>query len=318
MSAFRRTLRFLFTLAGVGAGVVTAIAFFFSRLLVAPPRQRIWGTPADIGLDYEAVQFPATDGARLAGWFIPAKADSLRKGATIVLVHGWPWNRLGDAAEDMFSNLNGATPVDLLRLALHLHNAGFHLLMFDLRNHGESASMPPVTLGLTEARDVVGALNYVNGRSDVSSERVGVVGFSMGANATFFAIEHSDAIKAAVAVQPTTPVIFAERYATYLLGPIGKVILPLAQLFYKLQGGISFDQIRPISAAANAEGVPVLVIQGNGDAWGSVTDAEQIAAVLPNGSAPIIAQTDHRYGGYQYLVDRPEIVVAFFEQHFPE
>lgn len=318
MSAFRRTLRFLFMLAGAGAGMATAVAFYFSRMLVAPPRQRIWGTPADIGLAYEAVQFPATDGTRLAGWFIPAKTASLRKGATLILVHGWPWNRLGDAADDIFANLNGASPVDLLRLALHLHNAGFNLLMFDLRNHGESASMPPVTLGMTEARDVVGALTYVNGRSDVASDRVGVIGFSMGANATFFALEHSDAIKAAIAVQPTTPAVFAERYATYLMGPVGKAIVPLAELFYKLQGGVDFDQIRPISAAANAEEVPVLVIQGDGDAWGSVVDVEQITAVLPNGSGPLIAETNHRYGGYQYLVDRPEIAVAFFEQHFPE
>lgn len=318
MSAFRRTLRFLFTLAGVGAGLITAVAFYFSRLLIAPPRQRIWGTPADIGLAYEAVQFPATDGVRLAGWFIPAKADSLRKGATVVLVHGWLWNRLGDAAEDVLANVNGATPVDFLRLALHLHNAGFNLLMFDLRNHGESAAMPPVTIGLTEARDVVGAINYVNGRSDTDPDRTGVVAFSTGANALLYATEHSDAIKAGIAVQPTTPTTFIERYATYLMGPIGMLIVPLVELFYKLQGGINFDQIRPISAAASAEDVPILVIQGDGDAWGSVMDAEQITAVLPNGSGPIIAETSHRYGGYQYLVDHPEIVTAFFEQHFPE
>lgn len=318
MSAFRRTLRFLFTLGGFAVGLITAVAFYFSRMLVAPPRQRLWGTPGDIGLAYDEVQFPAQDGLRLSGWFVPAPADSLRKGATLILVHGWPWNRLGDSADDMFANINGSTPVDLLRLALHLHNAGFNLLMFDLRNHGESAALPPVTLGVNEARDVLGAVAYVNGRSDVDPAKVGAVGFSMGANACFFAMSETNAIKGLIAVQPTTPAVFTERFATFLMGPIGKVVVPLTEIFYKLQGGIDFEKIRPISAASTIGDAPVLSIQGNGDAWGSVADVQQITAVATNGTGPIIPETSHRYEGYQYLIDHPEIVTAFFEQHFPE
>ncbi len=318
MSAFRRTLRFLFTLAGFGVGLATAVAFYFSRMMVAPPRQRIWGTPGNIGLDYEAVSFPSQDGLRLSGWFIPAKADSMRKGATLLLVHGWPWNRLGDATEDLLSNVNGATPVDMLRLALHLHNAGFNLLMFDLRNHGESASLPPVTFGVNEARDVLGAVAYVNGRSDVDPARVGAIGFSMGANAALYAMSETSAIKGLVAVQPTSPTVFASGFASYVMGPFGKLILPLTELFYKLQGGIDFELIRPISASAAAGEAPILSIQGNGDRWGSVADVQQITAVATNGTGPIIPETTHRYEGYQYLINHPEIAVAFFEQHFPE
>lgn len=317
MSAFRRTLRFLFTLSGFIVGLLTAVALFFSKMLVSPPRQRIWATPADIGLDYEEVSFPAQDGLRLAGWFIPA-ADDSRKGATLVLVHGWPWNRLGDSANDLLANISGSTPVDLLRLALHLHRAGFNLLMFDLRNHGESASAPPVTLGVDESRDVLGAVAYVNGRSEVDPNRVGVIGFSMGANAALYAMTKTNAIKGLIAVQPTSPTIFAEGYASYLLGPLGKLVLPLAELFYTLQGGIAFKDIRPISAAAAMHEAPILTIQGNGDAWGTVKDVQQITAVAPSGTGPIIPETSHRFEGYQYLIDRPEIATAFFEQHFPE
>lgn len=93
MTLFRRVLRFLFLLAGVTVGLITAVAAFFARRMVAPPRQPLWATPADLGMAFEEVQFPAKDGVRLSGWFIPAGEQA--NGATLVFVHGWGWNRLG-------------------------------------------------------------------------------------------------------------------------------------------------------------------------------------------------------------------------------
>ena len=318
MKAFRRVLGFLFKLVGFMAGVITAVSIFMVRMLIAPPRQRLWANPGDIGLDYDDVQFPAQDGIRLAGWFIPAQADSLRKGGTVVLVHGWPWNRLGDAADDMMANFTGATPVDLLRLAYGLHQEGFHVMMFDLRNHGESAAVPPVTVGLDEAKDVLGAVSYVASRPDVSAERIGVVGFSMGGNATLYALSQTDQIRAAVAVQPTTMRHFADRYGRYLFGPLSAPILMLTELLFKMNGGYDFASVRPANAASEAGNVPVLFVQGAGDEWGSVEDVEGIAALTPKASGPLVVETTHRYGGYQYVVDNPKILAAFFEQHFPE
>src|SRR5690606_10059743 len=98
------------------------------------------------------VQFPAVDGTRLDGWFIPAAADSNRQGATIILLHGWLWNRLGTPADDLVSRLTGNTAVEMLRLAHALHQDGFHVLMLDWRNHGQSASTPPVQFGIAESQ----------------------------------------------------------------------------------------------------------------------------------------------------------------------
>ena len=54
----------------------------------------------------------------------------------VFFVHGWMWNRLG--------NIAGRVPfvdqdVDFLPTVKALHDAGFHVLLFDLANHGESA-----------------------------------------------------------------------------------------------------------------------------------------------------------------------------------
>lgn len=178
MNIFRRVMRWLFILGGIVAGFVTAIAALFAKRLVTPLRQPLWGTPDQLDMPYEDVAFPAIDGVRLSGWFIPAPANSPRKGATLIMVHGWGWNRLGEAATDVVANMTGATPVDLLRLAYGLHKDGFGLLMYDGRNHGESGSQAPMQFGEAEAQDVLGAIAYLNGRPEVAANRIGAIGFS--------------------------------------------------------------------------------------------------------------------------------------------
>jgi uncharacterized protein len=318
MTIFRRVIRWLFFIAGFVVGIAATIAFVISRRMVSPPRQPLWATPDELGLQYETVQFPAQDGLRLSGWFVPAPADSRRQRATVVLVHGWPGNRLGDTTEDVLSNLMGSTPVDLLRLLFHLHQEGFNVLTFDLRNHGHSASAPPITFGQEEAKDLLGALAYLKGRSDVDPERIGVVGFSMGANTLLYTLAKSDQIAAAVAVQPTSAPVFAHRLAADLFGPLGQLIMPLTELFYRLEGGVPFNSVWPKTAVARAYPIPVLYIQGQGDRWGSVADVTEMAAATVNAHGPLLVETSHRYGGYQYAVDNPRIITAFFEEHLPE
>jgi uncharacterized protein len=318
MTIFRRVLRWFFFIIGFIGGIAATIAFVLSRRMVAPPRQRLWATPDELGLLYETVQFPAQDGLRLSGWFVPAPTDSRRKNGTVVLVHGWPWNRLGDTAEDVVANLTGSTPVDMLRLLYSLHQEGFHVLTFDLRNHGESAAAPPVTFGREEAKDLLGALAYLKGRTDVDPDRIGVVGFSMGANALLYTLAKSDQIRAGVAVQPTSVSVFAHRFGADLFGPLGKLIVPLAELFYRLEGGPTLASIRPATAVSRAYPVPVLYVQGLGDRWGSAEDVAHMAAATVNAHGPLLVETSHRFGGYQYAVDNPKIIAAFFEEHFPE
>lgn len=318
MNLFRRTLRALFVLAGLGAALVVGVAFVFARKLIQPSRQRLWVTPGELGMPYDEVQFPALDGIRLSGWFIPAPAGAGRKGATVMMLHGWPWNRLGTAAEDWLSRLTGSEPVELIRLAHSLHQDGFNVLMFDWRNHGESAAAPPVTFGIEESKDLLGAVAFVKTRPEVNPNRLAAIGFSAGANTVLYSLAQTKEIKAAIAVQPTTVGIFAGRYGRDILGPLAYLVIPLAETIYRLSGGRPFADIRPGTAVAHAGDVPVLYIQGNGDPWGSAADVAQMAVSTPNPSGPLYADTTHRYGGYLYLLQNPKIATAFLEQHLPE
>lgn len=314
MPQFRRAVRFLLIFTGFIVGASIAIAAYFSRWLVNPPRQRLWATPADIGLSFEEVVFPARDGLRLSGWFIPAQGEGTAR-PTVILVHGWPWNRLGEAADNLLTVVNRSRPVDLLRLSHALQGAGYNVFSFDLRNHGESADAPPVTFGLYEADDLLGALDYLGQRSDVAQDRIGVVGFSMGGNALLYALPHSGQIKAAAAIQPTSAGIFATGYAYDLLGPLSKLVLPLTVLFYRAMGGLPFRAIEPIFAAASAGATPILFVQGIGDRWGSVDNVAQMVAATPNAVPPVYVESQNRYDGYQHVVDHPELLIDFFQQH---
>lgn len=315
MNLFRRVTRLIIFLLGIAAGVIVAIVAFFSRHLLNPPRQRLWAVPGDAGLSYREVEFPARDGLRLSGWFLPCADDDSAPKPAVVLIHGWTWNRLGESGESLLTSISGGLQVDLLRLAYSLHEAGNHVLMFDLRNHGQSASGGPVTFGLQESNDLLGALDYLATRSDVDQERIGVVGFSVGANTLLFSLPHTDRIAAGVAVQPTSPSLFAERYARDLLGPLGPIVLALTDFIYQQVGHLPIAAIEPMMAAGGAGDTPILYVQGTGDRWGSVSNVAQMAAKSPHSAEPLFVETHHRYGGYRHVVQNPATVINFFQEN---
>ncbi len=320
MTLFSRTLRLFFFLIGLGVGLMAAIIALLTRQMVNPSRQRLWTNPKDVGLAYEDVQFPARDGARVSGWFIPGSAvDADRepgKRPTILLVHSWMWNRLGNSAESMLDNMSGALPVDVLRLTHALHRAGYNTLMFDLRNHGLSASVPPTTFGLQEANDLLGAVDYVAQRSDVDVQRIGAIGFSVGANAILFSLQHTSQLNAAVLVQPASPSSFADRFSADLLGPLGAPVIMLAETAYRVFGGLPMRTIRPIDAAAGAGKTPLLYVQSNRDRWGSLDDVADMVAATPKASPPVYIDAGHRFTGYQYIINQPHVCIDFFNAQF--
>ena len=303
-------------LAALPLLVALAAGLYLARLLVDPPRAKQWKTPLDEGLEYENIHFDALDGVPISAWFISAPGDGPHP--VVMIVHGWTWNRLGNASNDIQARIAGSGPVELLQPARALHDAGYHVLLFDLRNHGRSGSSPTVTFGHDEAHDLLGAASYLSDREDVDAKRIGALGYSIGANAVMFACAETNDIKAAIAVQPLRPTPFVKRLVSGLLGPLSGMALNVAQRVYYNAGGPLWETTDPAIVADLVRPTAMMYIQGDGDPWGDVSNARRFYEQAQEPRDLLIVPSTHRFGGYLHLGEHPEVMLQFFRKHLAD
>ena len=141
------------------------LSFSLSGCVSSPfyyPDHVVYNTPANAGLKFENVVFASSDGTRLTGWFIPAAGYQNPKNAkgTIVHFHG--------NAKNMSAHW---------QFVAWLPQRGFNVFVFDYRGYGASQGSPEPK-GVFE--DSNAALNYVRSRKDIDSERLIILGQSLG------------------------------------------------------------------------------------------------------------------------------------------
>ena len=148
-------------------------------LFVRPPRLRAtFRTPRDWDAPYRDVTFAGGDGVTMAGWYIPST-----NGAAVILLHGHGGNRLAVAFH-----------------AEALVRAGYGVLMYDLRAHGDSDGRT-FSRGREAIDDVAGAVAFVSRQPDVDG-RIGVLGVSVGGMLAIQAAGRTQAIRAVAADGP--------------------------------------------------------------------------------------------------------------------
>jgi hypothetical protein len=177
-------------IAVAGGFVVLYAGLFPTALALAPThkyREPIPAPPAG----YESVEFDATDGLRLSGWYAPS-----RNGAAVVLVHGGGGDRTG--------------PLDHAQL---LHRHGYGVLLYDARGRGESEGTPNAW-GWGWERDVEGALDFLGARPDVDDGRIGGLGLSTGADVLLRVASEQRALRAVVS-DGATAASFGDQTATF-------------------------------------------------------------------------------------------------------
>ena len=284
-----------------------------TKLMLFARRTPLDRTPAEAGLDYEDVVFEAGDGVAIKAWFVPSAGKG--PAPAIVFVHGWMWNRLGNVAGQVpFDDRD----VDFLPTAKTLHEAGFHVLMYDVRRHGESASGGGLlSFGPVEARDFTGAVLFLRSRPEVDSRRIGALGISMGGTIALYGAARCQPIKAIIAVQPAKVTTFNRNFIRSEFGRFAPwLLMPPVELIYRAWRVPPPSRQDPGEPARSLDGTIVRYVQGTGDPWGTMVDVEAFAAGTPNVDGAVVRfPSTGRYDGYRYVTEKRDEIAEFFTRH---
>jgi pimeloyl-ACP methyl ester carboxylesterase len=269
----------------LAAGVVIAAPRLFKRSFT-PPQPPVDTIPSDLGLGFEVVELTSVNDTRLHAWWIPARGVA----PVIIVLHGWGGN----------SSL-------MLPLAPHIHDAGFHALFVDARNHGLSesdsfSSMPRF------AEDLEVAVAWARDRDDVTS--VGVIGHSVGAGALIFSASKGVAIDAAVSVSSFAHPGEMMHENMPFPKPITSMILAAVQRTI----GYRFDDFAPRSRVVSVE-IPLLLVHGDSDDVVPITNLHQLSDAHRDAEVIIVPGGGHSdLEPFEPFIDE---IVDFFARNLP-
>ncbi len=212
-------------------------AFFFTR----PPRQRLTTqAPLDWSVACRDVTFAGAGGVKLAGWYAPS-----RNGAAIILLHGQGKNRQAVAPQ-----------------AEQLARAGYGVLLFDLRAHGESEGRR-FACGEEAANDVLAALRFLARQPD-GPGRAGIMGVGVGGALALQAAARSATLCAVAVVDPLPVAVEDIPPPAGALDPFWHA--PMERAYQAASAWFSPGPRPPanVSALARLDGRPILFISAGG------------------------------------------------------
>lgn len=296
--------------------IVEGIVNTFGRPFRAP----VIGSPSDFGLAFEEVTFPSQDGVPLEGWFIPCEGSDkvvicnhpLWSSRTGMPAHLEPWKSIGGVAGNDFE-------FNFLKDYKILHDAGYNVLAYDLRNFGWSgaANGGVGSNGIFEARDVIGSLDYVRSREDLKGMDIALFSRCMGANATFFAIEkypeYFQDVRCLVAPQPVS--LRATMDASLKLLGIHDRLEEIEQRIFIITG-FKLDQMTPLEAVKSNH-VPTFPYQVHDDLLTTPSDVQAIFDGIATDEKQLhwIRNTTRRWDGYLYFQRDPSLMLAWFKKY---
>jgi fermentation-respiration switch protein FrsA (DUF1100 family) len=243
----------LVVLAGIGLPYVMAAVMTY-RIKV-----HVTDTPGTIlNWTYSDVHFRSADGVDLAAWWIPAQRSSGPKSAnwgtrTILMCHGLAASK--------------ANQLDMVR---DLVPAGFNVLAFDFRAHGDSGGQL-TTFGDLERQDVLAAVRWIQQNHPEQAKSIDGLGISMGAAALIAAaVDDSPEGRSisAVAVYSTYGDLpsLAESVGNHFYFPgagwlADHLMLPMAGA----QSGSDLTSFSPAALVGQLSPRPVMFVHGEQD-----------------------------------------------------
>jgi pimeloyl-ACP methyl ester carboxylesterase len=216
----------------------------------------------------------------------------------------------------------GGFEVNFLPELKHLHDAGYNILTYDLRNCGLSgeANGGISGLGLLECRDVVGSIRYAKAQKNLASMTTGLYSRCMGGNSTIIAMAKWPGefahIQALVLLNVVSGKTFIERGAENLHLDPEKAAARLDERVRELTG-FRLDEETPLPYAKHVK-VPTLMAQLRRDFLiHAEKDGKAIFDALGAQEKELlwIENSNQRFYAYNHFGQHPERLIGWFDQH---
>lgn len=284
-----------------------------SDLMIKPGKSPVFETPDNYNLKYEDVTFKTSDGVTLSGWLVKGGSKKV-----IVQSHfGVQCSRCGYTQEGkgMMKNALWTSDIHFLKHAKHLVDAGYSVLMYDMRNHGNSEQTGWVSWGKDERKDVVAAIRFIAEHEDYQDAGIGLLSICMGQGASVFAFGLEEEMKSfknlktMISVQPLTYDYFVKAMGlpNFLINSGNKYNKD------KRNTDLTGEAFLPYVKDVN---VPTLVIQNEND---PMTNLDMVKRFYDNLSAEKeilwLNLEKKRGAAYAWLGENPEPILNWFNTH---
>jgi pimeloyl-ACP methyl ester carboxylesterase len=269
------------------------ISLLSAEILTRPSNHPPRLDPKAVSIDAQSWSARTRDGLTLRGWYYPTE----KRRHLIVLIHG----------------MGGAWP-EMAALGRDLHQHEYDVLLFDLRGHG--ASDPSrLFMGRRERGDLRAVLSWAYAQG-FTNDRIGWLGYSMGASTLLMEAAQNPNIQVAVIDSPygSLPELLNTQLPkhSHLPSWFNPGILTAARFAF----GVRTDDLIPIRSAKRWGPRPLMLIHGEADSIVPVSQARRLASAAgPSCQAVTLPGVEH-VQAYDFDPERYVTAVnTFFSQH---
>jgi esterase/lipase len=290
-----RLIRTALVLVAILAIVLGGFSAFLTYRVVTTWNDTETVTPlSSFQSNYVNLDFTDRQGGEHEGWLLMG----LKGAPAIILCHGYNSNRS-----------------DLLALGSLLRQNHFNVYLFNF--HGPKVKHLYSDLGLTQANDLLAAIDKVTQQDGVNSHRVGVFGVTTGGYAALVAAEQSPQVRAlAVDTIYDDPSQMLESQVDELLGGSSSLFRMLPNAAYHL-ATLRMDKPHVRANLSKLGGIPKLFIFGK-DSPLLARATETLYAEAPQPKRLLVL--DHSYTALASGTVKKEYedqVLSFFLQNLP-
>ena len=245
--------------------------------------------PEALGLKIQNVEFRSDDGIPLRGWWNAGESTK----PVIIFIHGLNRSR-----------------VEHLERAAESSKRGYGVLLFDLRNHGQSGAAY-TTLGIRESHDVCAAKEFAKKEGGARPQILW--GVSLGASTALLAEPHCPG--SAAIISDSSFLSFSETIKHHFKlffrlpsFPIANMVIALTawRMRFRAEDG---DVEAAVASLAN---VPILFIAGSADARMPPELAQRLASRASNPAKQILIVPGAGHG-QAFARDRDTYLHTAFE-----